>query len=306
MTEPAITFDDVSKRFGDTIAVDSLTLNIPRGSVTVFLGPNGAGKTTTVRLTTGALTADSGEITVLGLSTSTDGHEVRKICGVVPPNPAFFDTLSGFDNLRYAAEIAGASPQTITPAAERFGIIAELDRRVDGYSTGMRTRLALARAVLHDPEVLLLDEPTAGLDPESSRAVLGLIREMAGKGRTIVMCTHLLHEAEGIADVVVLMGSGRARAVGNPHDLMKTYATEKRVTIDAVDRSMLALLQHMPGVLGIEGDGPMDVIIEEMSVVPSLVKALTDKGADITRVEPHKETLEHLYFEMQRTIGDQP
>ncbi|GBE24722.1 putative ABC transporter ATP-binding protein YxlF [bacterium BMS3Bbin02] len=305
MIEPAIKFDDVSKSFGDTLAVDALTLTIPRGSVTVFLGPNGAGKTTTVRLTTGALVPDVGEITVLGLSSIADGHEVRKICGVVPPNPAFFDQLSGIDNLKYAAEIAKAPKRAIAPAAERFGITDALHRRVDGYSTGMRTRLALARAVLHDPEILLLDEPTAGLDPESSRAVLGLIREMAGKGQTIVMCTHLLHEAEGIADVVVLMGSGQARAVGNPHDLMASYASEKCVAIDAVDRSELAILANMPGVLAVNGDGPVKVTVEDMSIVPDLVKSLVDKGVDITRVEPHTPTLEYLYFEMQSALGDQ-
>jgi len=304
MIEPAIKFDDVSKSFGDTLAVDTLTLTIPRGSVTVFLGPNGAGKTTTVRLTTGALTPDTGTITVLGLSSTVDGHEVRKICGVVPPKPAFFDQLSGIDNLRYAAEIAEAPERAIAPAAERFGITGALNRRVDGYSTGMRTRLALARAVLHDPEILLLDEPTAGLDPESSRAVLGLIREMAGKGQTIVMCTHLLHEAEGIADVVVLMGSGSARAVGNPQDLMRSYANEQRVLIDAVDRSKLAIVTNMPGVIAVTGEGPAEVTIEDMAIVPDLIRGLVDKGVDLTRVEPRTPTLEHLYFEMQRALGD--
>ena len=212
--ESAIRFGSVSKTFGSVRAVESLTFHAPAGAVTVLLGPNGAGKTTTVRLTTGALVADRGDIEVLGLHPKVNGDEMRRRVGVVPPKPAFYDQLTGWDNLRFAARIFGVQRGRRLRSRRTVR-----DRRrtrlqeVGGYSTGMRTRLALARAVIHDPEVLLLDEPTAGLDPESSRNVLELIRELAGRGRTIVLCTHLLHEAEGIADQVVLMNQ-RTRAGG--------------------------------------------------------------------------------------------
>ena len=164
MTRPvgaAIQFSRVSKSFGAVAALRALDFAAPHGSITVLLGPNGAGKTTTVRLTTGAMTADDGSITVLDLDPGVNGTEIRSRSGIVPPKPAFYDELSGWDNLQFAAKIFDASDAAARDAAERFGIAHALDQEVGGYSTGMRTRLALARSVIHDPEVLLLDEPTA-------------------------------------------------------------------------------------------------------------------------------------------------
>jgi len=300
----AIELTHVTRRFGDTTAVDDLTLEIPEGSITVLLGPNGAGKTTTVRLITGALATDEGQIRVLGLDPSDDGDEVRACTAVVPPKPALYDRLSGWDNLVFTADIFGADHSTILPAAERFGIDHALDLDAGGYSTGMRTRLALARAVLHDPEVLLLDEPTAGLDPESARAVLNLIRELAGRGRTIVMCTHLLHEAEGVADQVVLMGAGHAQIVGSQDDLAQRFVTNPAVVIDAEDRSALENLDRHADVVSAQWNGALHVRLTHLDRLPDLVSDLVNTGVRITRVEPDNPTLETLYFEMQRSLRE--
>jgi ABC-2 type transport system ATP-binding protein len=269
--------------------------------VTVLLGPNGAGKTTTVRLTTGALVADSGDIEVLGLHPKVNGDEVRRRVGIVPPKPAFYDQLTGWDNLRFAARIFASNESAALDAAERFSIQDALLQEVGGYSTGMRTRLALARAVIHDPEVLLLDEPTAGLDPESSRSVLELIRELAGRGRTIVLCTHLLHEAEGIADQLVLMNTGHVKAAGAPQDLAGEYLAEPVVVFDAENRESLGVLDREEGVLSVSWNGSVRVTLDDLDRLPHLVARLVQGGARITRVEPIGATLEELYFEMQRT-----
>ena len=300
----AIRFSNVSRRFGAVRAVDDLSLEVPAGSITVLLGPNGAGKTTTVRLTTGALNSDSGSIEVLGLDPTTNGEEVRGRSAVVPPKPALYDRLSGWDNLVFTADIFGADHSAIGPAAERFGIDHALDLDVGGYSTGMRTRLALARAMLHDPEVLLLDEPTAGLDPESARAVLDMIRELAGLGRTIVLCTHLLHEAEGVADQVVLMASGRARIVGSQESLADQFVTNPAVVIDAEDRSALHLLEGHSDVVSAEWNGALHVRLTHLERLPDVVADLVAAGARITRVQPDNPTLETLYFEMQRSLRE--
>jgi ABC-2 type transport system ATP-binding protein len=213
-----------------------------------------------------------------------------------------FDQLDGWDNLRFAADIWGVSHDLVLPAAERFGIAQALDQRVEGYSTGMRTRLALARAVLHDPDILLLDEPTAGLDPESSRAVLDLIRELAGKGRTIVMCTHLLHEAEGIADQVVMMGAGKAQAAGAPTELAARYLTRPTVVFDAEDRTALDGITGRPGVVSAAWNGALHVELDRLDALPDLVASMVSDGVRLTRVEPQLPTLEHLYFEVQRSL----
>ncbi len=297
---PAISFSSVHKAFGDVHALDDVAFSAPVGSVTVLLGPNGAGKTTTVRLTTGALLSDSGEIRVLGLDPLVDGDSVRSRVGVVPPKPAFYDQLTGWENLQFAATIFGSDEASAREAAKRFDIADALDKDVGGYSTGMRTRLALARAVIHDPEVLMLDEPTAGLDPESARAVLELITDLAGRGRTIVMCTHLLHEAEGIADQVVLMDKGRVRAHGNPRDLARAYMPDPIVVMDSEDRESLAFLVQFDGVLDVRMDDAAYVTLDSLDRVPDIVIEMVKRGARPTRIEPLNPTLEDLYFEMQR------
>lgn len=296
----------VTRTFGDIRAVDDLSIAVPTGSVAVLLGPNGAGKTTTVRLITGSLKPDAGKIDVLGLDPRKDGNEIRRRCGVVPPKPALYDRLTGRDNLIYAARIWGVSPDTIDEAAARFGIDDALHLKVSGYSTGMRTRLALARAVLHDPEVLLLDEPTAGLDPESARAVLDLIRELAGTGRTVIMATHLLHEAEGIADQVILMGAGNARAAGHPLELAARYMKDPVVIIDAENRDLLKDLDTRDGVKSTSWNGALHVTLESLEILPDMITGLVNDGVRLTRIEPMAATLEHLYFEMQRQLDDIP
>jgi len=300
-TTDAISFNAVHKTFGDITALEDVTFTAPHGSVTVLLGPNGAGKTTTVRLTTGALLADHGDIRILGLSPLDDGDEVRSRVGVVAPKPAFYDQLTGWENLQFAATIFEATEESAMAAAERFGIDHALKQEVGGYSTGMRTRLALARAVVHDPQVLMLDEPTAGLDPESARAVLDLIKEMAGRGRTIVMCTHLLHEAEGIADQVVLMDTGSVRAAGRPQDLARSYMENPIVIIDAEDRDGLEIIRELDGVLSMERTGAARVTVDSTDRIPDIVIELVKRGVRPTRIEPLSPTLEDLYFEMQRS-----
>jgi ABC-2 type transport system ATP-binding protein len=299
---PAVALAGVRRAFGDVVAVNDLTFDVPRGTVTVLLGPNGAGKTTVVRLVTGALRADSGHVTTLGLEPARDddGTEVRRRCGVVPARPALYDRLTGRDNLQYAAALFEVDrryvDERIEDAAERFGITHALEQRVGGYSTGMRARLALARAVLHDPDLLLLDEPTAGLDPESARAVLGLIDEMAEGGKTVLMCTHLLLEAEGLADQVVVMDHGRAMVAGSPVELSRRYWPPARVLLDADDRAVLDAARDLSFVRAYERNGTVTVDLERESDVPDLVDALVRAGARLTRVEPCAPTLEELYF----------
>ncbi len=302
----AISFSSVHKSFGEVHALDDVAFDAPAGSVTVLLGPNGAGKSTAVRLTTGALVADSGAVRVLGLDPLTDGDEVRSRVGVVPPKPSFYDSLSGWENLQFAATIFMSDEDRARSAARKFAIDGELDRAVGGYSTGMRTRLALARALVHDPEVLMLDEPTAGLDPESARAVLEMVTELAETGRTIVMCTHLLHEAEGIADHVVLMDRGRVRAHGGPIELARHYMPDPIVIVDAENRASLEFLAELEGIITVRTDGVAYVTIDSLDRVPEIVIEMVRRGARPTRIEPIDPTLEDLYFEMQRTHRGEP
>jgi ABC-2 type transport system ATP-binding protein len=300
------------KSFGEVAALTDLDLQVPRGRITVLLGPNGAGKTTAIRLITGALGPDTGSVRTFGLDPDRSGEAVRLRCGVVSAKPALYDRLSGWDNLAYSAELYGLGRKAdgaIRAAAERFGIQHALDKQVGGYSTGMKTRLALARSILHDPDLLLFDEPTSGLDPESSAAVLRLIRQMTDEGRTVVMCTHLLVEAEGLADQVVILEAGTDLLTGPPAQLTKRYWPNHVVRFDAEDRAGLDRLDGQDGVLRYHRNGHAELEIDDLTRVPDLVADLISAGVRLTRVEPHEPTLEELYFavreERRRQLAEQ-
>ncbi len=303
---PVVELVDVHRAFGGNPALVGLGLAVPPGTITVLLGPNGAGKTTAIRVITGALEPDRGAVRVFGLDPGTDGEVVRRRCGVVSAKPALYDRLSGRDNLAYSAALYGlprgrATDTAVAEAAERFDIHHALDQQVGGYSTGMKTRLALARSLLHGPDLLLFDEPTSGLDPESSYAVLELIRSMTATGATVVMCTHLLLEAEGLADQVVVLDAGRDLVHGEPAELSRRYWPSATVRLDAEDRAAAAaVLAGVAGVAAVEsdpsGDGPLRVSVDDHGRVPDLVFALAAAGVRVTRVEPYEPSLEDLYF----------
>lgn len=307
--EPVVALRGVRRSFGGVHALDGLDLVVPRNSITVLLGPNGAGKTTAARMITGALDPHAGEVRTFGLDPAVDGEEVRRRCGVVSAKPALYDRLSGWDNLTYAAALYGLGgdrSSRIRECAARFGIEHALDQLVGGYSTGMKTRLALSRSVLHDPDLLLFDEPTSGLDPESSHAVLELIRQMQRDGSTIVMCTHLLLEAEGLAEQVVVLDRGRNLISGRPDQLMRRYWPDLVVRVEAEDPSSLELLADHPLVRTFRPGAPAEVVVTAPDAVPDLVAALVAAGARLTRVDPHEPSLEDLYFAVRAGQGTRP
>jgi ABC-2 type transport system ATP-binding protein len=306
--EPAVAVEarGVTKRFGDNEALSSLDLALPKGQISVLLGPNGAGKTTTARMITGALEPNDGEIVVFGEQPGESARSLRARCGVVSAKPALYDRLSGYDNLMFAAELYGVNDGAdgkIRAEAARFEIEHALDDKVGGYSTGMKTRLALARSVLHRPDLLLLDEPTSGLDPESAATVLSLIREMTSEGTTVVMCTHHLVEAEGLADHVVMMELGTSVLAGAPRDLTDSYWPDALVQIEAEDPSMLEFLSHEPGVIRVERGLPLRVYLDDYRRVSELVTSCVTHGVSLTRVDPWRPSLQDLYFRVRQENG---
>ncbi len=311
---PIVVLAGVGRRFGLVDALKDLDLVVPANRITVLLGPNGAGKTTAIRMITGALDAHAGEVRTFGLDPSVDGEEVRRRCGVVSAKPALYDRLDGHANLAYAAELYGLGrgdgiDERIRAAAARFGIEHALSLRVGGYSTGMKTRLALARSILHQPDLLLFDEPTSGLDPESSHAVLEMIREMANDGRTVVMCTHLLLEAEGLADRVVVMEDGTDLVAGTPTELTRRFWPGTVLLVGADDPATLEVARRLPGVREVEPDADPNRVrlhLDGDHRIPDVITGLVANGARLTRAEPLEPTLEDLYFAVRtkKAIAD--
>ena len=299
-----VELESVSRTFGSIMALRDVSIEVPEQTITVLLGPNGAGKTTAIRLITGALETDTGSVRVFGLDPSTEstGEEIRRRSGVVTAKPSLYDRLNGWDNLRYAAELfglgrSGATDDRIASAAEQFGITHALDQRVGGFSTGMKTRLALARSILHEPELLILDEPTSGLDPESAAAVLDLIKTMTASGRTVILCTHLLLEAEGLADQVVVMDHGTAVISGQPQELAHRYWPDPVVRITAERGAELDHLAVADGVVDYQRFGDTaSLTLDTADRVSALILALSTEGVRLRAVRPHEPSLEDLYF----------
>jgi ABC-2 type transport system ATP-binding protein len=298
---PTVELSGVDRCFGEIEAVSGLDLVVGAGAITVLLGPNGAGKTTALRMMTGTLDADRGTVRTFGLDPVSEGESVRSRTGVVSAKPSLYDRLTGLANLRYAAALYSVDDPAdrIADAAGRFGIDQALHLSVGGYSTGMKTRLALARAILHDPDLLLLDEPTSGLDPESSYSVLALIRELTDGGRTVVMCTHLLAEAEGLADHVVMLEDGHSLMAGSQHELISHYWTRPAVTVDALDGLTVETLADLGFVATATARG-VRVEVDSTDDIADLNALLVGAGVRVTRLDPEKPSLEDLYFRVRR------
>lgn len=305
-----VQLDGITHRFGQVKALSELSFSVPTGQITVLLGPNGAGKTTAIRSITGALSPKLGDISVFGLDPRKDGDEIRPRCGVVSAKPALYDRLNGYDNLEYSARLYGVPveeiPERISEAASRFEIRGALHQQVGGYSTGMKTRLALSRSVLHNPDLLLFDEPTSGLDPESSHAVLELIQSMRTENKTVVMCTHLLSEAEGLADHIVMMSEGSTICEGAPDALSKSLWPHPILILDAQDPGQLDRVANMVGVISYERTDKAHLELDGVGRVPQIVASLAADGVAITRVEPKVPTLEDLYFAVRGNSIDAP
>lgn len=296
---------DLTRRFGDNTAVDRLTLDVQRGEVFAFLGHNGAGKTTTVRLLNGVLTATAGAVQVFGLSPATQGEQIRARTGVLTETPSLDERLTAQDILRFFAEMYGVPGAEIGKRSSRLLEMFELaDRakeKVGGYSKGMKQRLALARLLLHEPELIFLDEPTASLDPIAIRQVHDLIfRVSQQEGRTVFIATHNLHEAQKLATRVGVMNRGQLVAVGTPGDLAKQIGMPVRYELalgDGQGAAALGTLRGFRGVRAVTAEGDvLTVSGADDEVIPDLLAALVGAGLRVYRAVPLEASLEDIYF----------
>jgi ABC-2 type transport system ATP-binding protein len=305
---PAVRTDDLTVSFGTEKALDGLSFEVDAGEVVALLGPNGAGKTTTVRLLNGILTPDAGSSRVLGLDPATDGDAVRARTGVMTEQSGLDDRLTALENVVFVARMRGMSSTAATNQAqellERFGIADRANNRVQGFSTGQRKRVALARALLHQPDILFLDEPTAGLDPEATRDVLDLLATLAAdQGRTVLLCTHFLGEAGRLCQRMAVLHRGRLRAFGRPDDLAARIWRGVPVELDLgapADERTLGALRNGRGVLTAQPTPTgARVDIEERAALPALVATLVQMEVPVFGAVPRPPTVEEIYFAIQ-------
>jgi ABC-2 type transport system ATP-binding protein len=304
MAATAIETMSLTRRFGERTAVEDLTLAIPPGTVFGFLGPNGAGKTTTVRMLAALIAPSEGTAVVAGHRLGADDAALRRAVGILTETPGLYDRLSARQNLVFFAELYDLNRATAEAQAERYlhmlGLWQRRDDPAGSFSKGMRQKLAIARALLHDPAVVFLDEPTAGLDPEASRTVRAFIRDLRAEGRTIFLTTHNLPEADELCDLVGVF-RGRLLRVDTPANLRASlFGRGTRVRVVGPPEPWLPIVQALPfaRAVAIHGEALAVTLDDPDAQNPALVQALIDAGAQIRYVEPSAYSLEDVYLEL--------
>jgi ABC-2 type transport system ATP-binding protein len=293
-TSAAIEIDGLSKRFGKVQAVSDMSFAVDAGRVTGFLGPNGAGKSTTLRMLLGLIHADRGNGTINGRRYQDLEHPSSQV-GAVLENASFHPGRSGRNHLRVLAAAGEHPPERVTELLEQVGLTAAADRRVKGYSMGMRQRLAIAAALLGDPEVLILDEPTNGLDPPGIRWVRDLLRAQAARGRAVLVSSHLLSEVEQSVDDVVVIAKGVLRASG-PIDRVLGGGGEPVTRVRSADAARLAgLLRERD----IAVDTPSDDLLLVHDTEPQAVGEVAAEHRVVLReLVAQTRSLEEAFFEL--------
>lgn len=224
MSQPAITIRSLSKRFEDKTALDNLTLEVKKGELFGLLGPNGAGKTTTISILCGLIKPTSGTAQVNGVDIQKDPQRVKEQIGVCIQETAIYPYLNGKENLELFGKLYGMTPREIKERSKmlltKVGLSEDAKRLTSKYSGGMKRRLSLALALIHDPEIAFLDEPTVAMDPQSRHAVWDFIKDQKTKGKTIILTTHYMEEAEDLCDRVGIIDHGKLIALGTPKELV--------------------------------------------------------------------------------------
>lgn len=220
----------LTKRFGDTLAVDSLDLHVGAGEIFGFLGPNGAGKTTSINMMIGILTPTAGRVELAGIDVAKDPLKAKAIIGYVPDQPNIYEKLTAWEFLMFVANLheveRGRAEKKARNLLKMFDLLDRADEQLGGYSHGMKQKVVIASALLHEPKILFMDEPTVGLDPGSARLVKDILRELASEGVTVFMSTHVIEIAERMCDRVGIIQKGRLLAVGNMDDLREVAAAK--------------------------------------------------------------------------------
>lgn len=300
--EPVISLNNVTKRFGQNVAVDSVTIDVPRGQCFAWLGPNGCGKTTLIRMVLGLARASAGTIQVRGLSVPGETQQALARVGAIVEEPRFYPYLSGQKNLEIWAAHQGPDARAqIPPALDRVGLTSRKDDKVGGYSLGMRQRLGVARALLNDPELLVLDEPTNGLDPAGLQEFRNMIKELVREGRSVFISSHILSEVELMADHLAIIEKGKVLTHGSLDDLKRggTHAIAVRTTDVAAAEPLLRALPFAQEVVR-KGSDTLDVKVQaiEDDMLLQTGRELFSAGIGVIELRKEGETLERRFLEL--------
>jgi ABC-2 type transport system ATP-binding protein len=297
---------DLHKRFGTTVAVEGVSLQVSAGETYGLLGPNGAGKTTTISMICGLLEADAGEVVVAGQRLTTRSVEAKAAIGYVPQELAIYPDLTARENLRFFAQLygmaAGRSRVRVAEVLDVIGLVDRADDQARTYSGGMQRRLNIGIGLLHRPRLLILDEPTVGVDPQSRNAILESVEHLASEGMAVLYTTHYMEEAERLCDRIGIVDLGQVKAEGTRAELVALVGQHDRVVIEAsggLERAADAMAS-LPGVVAASAaDGSLALIVDDArTLLPELLRAATDAGAAVRGVDVDQPDLEAVFLHL--------
>lgn len=295
---------NLTKKYGDLTAVDNLNLEVEKGTIFGLLGPNGAGKTTTILMILGLTEPTSGKALVADHDATRNPLVVKSMVGYLPDNVGFYQELTGRENLFYTAALNGLdkdeAEKRITEALERVNLLEAADRRVGEYSRGMRQRLGIADVLLKDPQLIILDEPTLGIDPEGVRELLDLIKSLArDDNKTVLISSHLLHQVQDICDKVGIFVDGKLIASGTIDELaeqiFKGQPLRLEIKADPDEEALIELCKGINTVQDVKRQGDLLVLSCERDIRQELVKCLAEKGYNLLHLHLKGFTLDDIY-----------
>ena len=303
---PAIELRALCKAFGTLQAVDHLTLEVAQGEIFGLLGPNGSGKTTTINLISGLSTPTDGAVRVMGYDMPRHARLIRQMLGAVPQETALYEELSAWDNLDFHADLFGVARQHKKERIRQMLELVQLQERqrsrVSTFSGGMKRRLALARALLHDPQLLYLDEPTLGVDVQSRRAIWDYILSLREQGKTVLITTNYLEEAQALCKRIAILDHGKLIAVDTPDHLKQTYGGSVVELETAQPGTVAGDIRQLPGVQKVVQEGTrLTVTIQGGSqVVPQIINLVTRRG-ELRQIAVREPTLDEIFLRLTGT-----
>ena len=294
----AVTVEMLTKRYGGLTAVNGISFTVRQGEVFAFLGPNGAGKTTTVEIIETIRTPTSGKVSLLGMDVTKKKHDIVRRIGVLPQGFSSFDRITVRETLQYYARLFGRGTTDID---ELIGLANLQDKRSEQFknlSGGLKQRLGIAIALVNDPEVVFLDEPTTGLDPRARRQVWDVLLGLRKKGKTVFLTTHYIEEAELLADTVAIIDKGRIVAIGSPVKLIESNADYLVLTLQSVEKNVFELVRKT-GFEPVRTDPHNTTVqVKDPDDIRMILTAITDAGASLVSMDVRKPNLEEVFLKL--------
>ena len=298
VTEYVIEVDKLTKRYGDLLAVNDISFTVNKGEVFALLGPNGAGKTTTVEIIDTIRTPTSGKVTLLGMDVTKNKHDIVHRIGVLPQGFSSFDRITVRETLQYYSRLFSGMNSDVDELIELVNLKDKAKEQYKNLSGGLRQRLGIAIALVNNPEVVFLDEPTTGLDPRARREVWEVLQGLKKKGKTVILTTHYMEEAELLADTVAIISKGEIIAMGPPGELIKNNTNYLVLTLQSGDESVFGVVQKMGFEPVLSNHKDIKVRVEHTDDVLKILNAIRDAGALYRGLDVRNPNLEEVFLKM--------